>query len=414
MGWAEFKRSAARCGGATGVVLLSAGAAFSDLAELRANFLAAPDDPVAVTAYADAAVADGDVASAINALERILRFDPANDDIRAKIGALYAMIGQSGMMEDAADDAAAPSPTPETTVSGFVAFGLGYDTNPEAIPKGDAVSFTDGAGGFQDVPLDVEREESPIFFTQGALRLNAPVAGAAFVVDLSAYVAHFPETTDQDFVSADLRAGPFFEIEDGLLRPFVETSYLHYGGEYYGSTIFGGVEAYLGLTPQTGVGFEIAGGYRDHANTALNTDRTDMNGAEARGSVTVFHDFDDRLSAELTAYAGYLDARTGDESRAAFGVDGSVSLALGPQAPAGDLTLLAGAGLGVALYDAADLTFSSEAREDVQTTAFVGASLALTDSVSVDALIAYRRTFSNYDIYDTDGFRATLRAGVSF
>ena len=107
--------------------------------------LAAPDQPDAVYAFVNRAIEEDRLSEAANALERLVRFRPDLVQARFDLISLYEAIGAGDLADEQRDALAEAGERPEVgtdiDVTGFIAIGAGYDTNPAATPRDDVLGF---------------------------------------------------------------------------------------------------------------------------------------------------------------------------------------------------------------------------------------------------------------------------------
>lgn len=404
------------------VLLAAMATPFAAIADLRAwpetgAMLAAPDQPDAVYAFVNRAIAEDRLSEAANALERLVRFRPDLDQARFDLIELYQALGAGDLAEEQrealAEAGAFEDISGDIEISGFVAIGAGYDTNPAATPRDDVLSFLSPiTGRVEDLDLGLEREESALAFVQAGVRIDAPIdAASTFVVDLSAYGAHFFEDNDQDDATIAVRAGPEMASAAGTIRPFLDVGYRHFGGDPYAVAGALGVEAVARLGPGV-IGFEMTGGYRDYIPTRDTPGRENLDGSEGKITVSYGLPVGETLYLDLSTTAAAVNADKDFEDYYAFGADAALSLDL----PLAGRAVVATVGGGIAhsRYKRPDFQILDEKRRDTSVAAYLSLSAELDEATSVDGTISYRRRFSTYDVYDNEGYRFTIRLARRF
>ena len=380
--------------------------------------LAAPDATDAVYAFVNRAIREDRLGEAANALERYIRFQPDDVDARKDLITLYDALGASNFADaqrGVLAEAGVPFDAPrDLTVTGFVAMGAGYDTNPAASPRNDVIGFLSPVSGqIEDVDLNLDREESPIVFLQTAVRAAAPTGTANTTAnfDFSAYGAHFSEDSDQDDAIIALRGGPEISFASGTIRPFFDIGYRHFGGNPYAVAGAIGLETAAQLGDTT-LSFELSAGYRDYFLTDDTPGRNNLDGVEAQANITLSTTLRDDLFLDLSAQAAAINAATDFEDYYAFGAD--AALTAGVDAFGRAFFLTVGGGAIYSNYQTPDFEILPFPRKDLSVVAYGGVSTELNDQTTIDAALAYRRRFSNYDIYDNEGLRVTIRVARQF
>lgn len=406
----------------TAIAIAAMAMSFAARADLRVwpetgAMLAQPDQPGPVYAFVNRAIDEDRLSEAANALERLVRFRPDLVQARFDLIALYDALGAGDLAEEQrealAEAGAFEDVGGDIDVSGFIAIGAGYDSNPAAIPRDDVLSFLSPiTGQVEDVVLGLEREDSALAFLQASARIAAPIdASASFIVDLSAYGAHFFDDSDQDDATVAVRAGPEMTFAQGAIRPFLDVGYRHFGGDPYAVAAALGVEATARLGPGV-LGFEMSGGYRDYIPTRDTPGRENLDGSEGQVTLSYGAPLGAGLLLDLSATAAAVNADKDFEDYYAFGADAALSIDLGPTGRPVIATL--GGGVLHSRYKRPDFQILDVKRRDTSVAAYFALSTDLDAATSIDGTISYRRRFSNYDVYDNDGYRFTLRLARRF
>lgn len=382
--------------------------------------MAAPDDVDLVYAFVNKAIEADRLSEAATMMERLLRFRPERDDIRLDLIKLYRAQGAEG---SAAAEEALLSPDilaadeaerGRVRVTGVFGFGAGYDTNPGADPGTDTITLA-GITFDSQSDLGVDRRESPLLFYQAALEFDAPATDdrPRLIVDFSSFGIMFPDDTEQDDLFLTSSAGPSFALGGVTIRPFGSVEARYFDSDPYSLAGFGGLQVMQSLSQTSFLRIDAAFGYRAHFETPESPDRDEMNGREARigarwGGVAA-----PELYGEVGMSLTRLDARADFESFTALGVDGLLSRNV--RFGGYDASLSLGGGALVTLYDQSDPNLLEPfAREELALFGFAGVALALDEATTLDATVAYRRRFANVDLFDSDGFRGTLRLSRRF
>ncbi len=241
--------------------------------------LADPTNTEKAYAFAEAAVAVGDLDGAIAALERILLVDPDRPDIKLRLGELYQRNGAPeiaqlylageadivgglegravppeirdrarALVERAERERAALAPHRFT---GSVFLGGRYETNANAGPSSNNIRVF----GFEGPFLDNKDTEQSDFSAVVSSDLHyaydfGTQAGHALEADLSLFGSRYAEESEVNTWLADLEVGPRFYIGPvgqpvASLRPFGEASYVALDDDNYLTAFGGGLNARL-------------------------------------------------------------------------------------------------------------------------------------------------------------------------
>lgn len=394
----------------------NANAELNEWPETKA-MLSAPDQQVVVYKFVNRAIDENRLSEAANALERLVRFRPDLVQARFDLIKLYVALGASELVEEqrdalieagAIDDVAG-----DIVVSGVIAVGVGYDTNPAATPRRDELDFfLEDINRVEEIDLGFEREESALAFLQANIRIAAPIdARTTMTIDLSSYGVSIFEDSDQNEAVIAARVGPEMSFAKGVFRPYLDVGYRHFGNDPYAVAGGLGVEAVAKLGPGT-IGFELAGAYRDFLPTRDAPGRENLDGIEARVAVSYGLALTDSLYFDFSSRAIAVNAASDFEDYYGFGADALLSFNV--NAFGQPLIASLGGGAIHSRYQTPDFQLLNIPRRDTSLSAYVGLSMDLNEATAIDGSIGYRRRFSNYDIYDSDGFRFTLRLARRF
>ena len=242
--------------------------------------LADPTNTDKAFAFAEAAVAVGDLDGAIAALERILLVDPDRPDIKIRLGELYERIGAPeiaqlylageesailGGLEGRAvppeirDRARALVERAERERAalarhrfyGSVFLGGRYETNANAGPGSNRIRVF----GFEGPFLDDQDTEQADFSAVATSDLHyaydfGKQAGHALEADVSLFGSRYAQETQVNTWLVDFELGPRFFIGPigqpvASLRPFGEATYVSLDDETYLSGFGGGLNGRL-------------------------------------------------------------------------------------------------------------------------------------------------------------------------
>lgn len=370
---------------------------FREWAEFRA-MMRAQDDISVVLAFVDRAVAEDRTELAAQALARLIRFYPADRDLRVRLSKLNGVPVQ---IED------------NIQVSGGLALGFGYDTNPGSSPRNNELSVIDpGTNLAIAVDFGLREDESPLAFAQGFFRVRKKddQNGPDYSFTASAFVIDYSAVDDQNDTSLSFR-----NALDYAFEAYQFTPYLVSGGRLFDGGLFS-VEQHVGgevqksVSSATRVSSHAQIGYIHHFNTTDAPDRTDEDGWMAELEGEVRYEFSDSLFLRTTATLGGLDAIDESESYLSAGLSTGLTKIVTAPSLSRDFVLSFGGSATVCAYLEPDDTIDpTEKRTDLSLTAFAGVATPLTEQTAIDLSLALRRNHSSYDITDTRGLRATMR-----
>ncbi|MEM7269429.1 MAG: hypothetical protein AAF401_09265 [Pseudomonadota bacterium] len=396
-------------------------AAPSDWPEFE-PMLQAPDDPAAVYPFVNRAITEDDLSAAANAMERLVRFRPDDQQARIDLITLYDALGASDLAAGLIDQAREGDLSSEqeavlaridsgVTISGGLTVGVAYDTNPSAIPRADVVSILSPTTN-QVVQLDLGVEEAPspqgFFRAEGTLRRNASGDLPALVFDLSIYGAFNERDKEQNDFFGEARAGPEFDLLEASVRPYVLGGYRTFGMDPYASRIGGGVEVISQIADDVFLSLDGGLAYRNRLNPVGRANQDDEDGWEAQLSAAFSTNITDDVLGQLSFGAARYDAREDYESY--FLLSTGLYLATDVEFGARTLTLGAGASAAYSKYDGPDDTLlPGVTREELALNAFLSASTEIAEDTDIEGVLGFRRREANIAIFESEGFRAALQ-----
>ena len=374
--------------------------------------LAAPADEAAVFAFVERAETEGEYAAAANALERYLRFHPDDQRALSQIADLYDQMELGARAESFRERLPGSGEEPKFEVSGFVSVGGGYDTNPASAPIGNRISlFSTAQNRVVDIPNFLNSEGS--FLGTAAFGVDVRAAETAelpaLLLEVNGDAAFYEGVDDLEEYGASVRFGPELTLENGDVRPFIGASADWFDHDPYA------VAGELGVTwrvaaGQTLITLEGAAGWSEYFDTVAATSRDDLDGVTAHLSGSAIGELDENLFgfAGLTVFGRGAD----EDFESHIGV--TLSGALIRQFPEdGDipaLTLTLGAAATGQFHGGPDPNIDpNRTRRDLALVGFGTLSAEVFEDASVDFSLSYRRRFSSYNIFESDGVRAAVQ-----
>ena len=373
--------------------------------------LAAPDDAEAVFTFAQRARAAGNLADAANALERYLRFHPAEERALILVAEIYDEMGSPERA--AAFRSLLPKAAPSGyDISGFVSVGAAYDTNPAAAPLDSNVGFFFASRG-EVIEIDIGAEPDDSFLGSVRAEVNiAPVDGAdgpPVFATINGYMTHFDDAEDQDEYGASVKFGTELPADDARLRVYGFADADFFDHRLFSVAGFAGAD-YRFAWGDTLVTLDGRAGYRDFKPNANAPDRDEMDGIEGRLSLSLLRELDENLIGYAFFAGSVRDAAVGYESRFGAEAIGALIASAPEDSAISGATLTVGGGAAAFRYFGADPTFDAlNDRKDLSLFAFGTAAFPIAEDVTFDLSLSYRRRFSEYDIYESDGLRAGVK-----
>jgi tetratricopeptide (TPR) repeat protein len=404
------------------------------------RMLAAPTDVDAAFAFAEAAVAAGDLYGAIAALERILRLDPDRPDVEIRLGELYAMVGATRLaqayLEQGLTSPAVPPAVRERAeallaeagraeaeqgrrqrISGILSFGARYETNANAGPDTTLVR----AGG-QDAflaPDDLEQDDVSVALTadlRHRWRLDDQ-AGHVLESNLVGFVSRYGSISTSNTTLLDLDVGPrMFVGETGRvsLRPFAEAGFLALADEPYRTQVGGGLNARWIARPDLlleATGRWVSQDYRDTADQPVGSLRS---GSEATLRPGVTYELGPRTLVSGDVLVGRKEADADFESFIDLGLGFSVTHVLAADVVR-DWSLTANAFWRRSRYDEPDPFVDPDVtREDDRFDVGVTLSIPLGELLSLSFGARHTVNDSNLPNFEFDNTTVSALTSIAF
>jgi hypothetical protein len=310
--------------------------------------LADPTDVEANYAFAEAAVAVGDIQGAIGALERILLVQPDRPDIKLRLGQLYQEVGAFELAESYLggglesrdipqviqeqaqrlfDEAAQQQilATRRHLFQGSLFLGGGWESNANAGPPSNMIRLFGFEGPFL---ADEDKEQSDYsgfaiadldyFYDLGFQ------AGHRIEADLLLLGQRYGEVNRSNTALVDAEFGPRFFINPAIegrpnqkpvsIRPFFLASYLNLGDDDYRTSLGGGLN--FSATLARGVGLEVTGlgAYDNFDDTNKEPTASNQTGPRFQLNPQLLWFATDTTLVTLEGLAGHRNADEGFET----------------------------------------------------------------------------------------------------
>ena len=395
-----------------------------------------PADPEKAFAFSRVASAEGDLAGATAALERILLLNPRLDNIRLELGLLYQRAGNYVLAREYLQEALQAPDVPEAVrargasalsqaeaglsrhnVRGFVTAGARYETNANAGPSSGQVNFL-------GVPFELQSRDrkQDDFSIVGHASVNYTYdfdnqAGDYFEVNGVFSGAKYFEETDQDVFAFELTAGPwlnpFWDTDVPLsVRPYAAAAYINLEGDTYAGIVGGGLSLRYPISARLLARGTSEISYRDFDNTETRRINDEQTGWQylAQADLTFILD----PTTTLLVGARYVreDAREEWESNNSVGALVALSKRF-TIAPLTDERFWAATlrgSIDYYGYDGADPRIDPRTRRETRYEIGLVNSIPLTDQLSLDLSASYTARESRIRNFDFDN----AAFGVSF
>jgi len=410
-----------------------------------AEMMARPADPDLTLRYARIAAARGETRAAIAALERVLRINPALDNIRLELASLRLAEGSPDLAGAFATEALRSADMPAGVVPRAAALqaqadrassrslleislflGARYDTNAnEATSLGTVPVFVPVLQDFFQISTPV-RGRSDWSMVAGARVAHRYDLGlqreGAWETNFSAFEQRFariPRAYDLSLLTFD--TGPrlgIAEFDDGAallgIRPFLSLGWLGYGGRTYANLYGGGASLELRLPPRWSI--ELTGSTRvgNYENTDFRPTARDFTGTENSLSASVAYLLAENTRITAGIYAVRGDARQEYYRRSGWGgflaASTTVNLTEGYAIGAS-----ARAGYRRTAFDDPDPSINpDESRRDNRYEAGLLAIFPITRGLALTAEYEWYSQKSNYAIYQYSNHAVTLGVRLNF
>lgn len=403
-----------------------------------------PDDPERAIRYARLAAASGQTRNAIVALERVLRVNPALDNVRLELASLRQAEGSSDLAASLAEEAMrSPDMPPEVApraaalraqaerssarslleISLFA--GVRYDTNAnEATSLGTVPVFVPVLQDFFEINTPV-RGRSDFSMVLGARVAHRYDLGlqreGAWETNFSAFDQRFsrlPRAYDLSLVTFD--TGPRIEIAefgdgDALVsvRPFASLGWLGYGGRTYSALYGGGGTLELRIPPRWT--FELTGASRfgNYENSDFRPTARNFTGPEHTLSVAAGYLLGESSRLSGGVYTTRGESRVGYYDRTGWGafLQGSTAVSVTPSYSVGASATV---GYRRTTFDEADVAINPDARRrDTRYEAGLLGIFPLTSNIAATAEYGWYTQRSNYSLYRYENHAITVGLRMS-
>ena len=404
------------------------------------RMLAQPTDVAAAYAFAEAAVAAGDLYGAVAALERILRLDPDRPDIQVRLGELYAMVGATALarayleaglaspavppfvreraeslLEETARAAAAG--TRRHGFSGLVSLGPRYETNANAGPDSVLVRV----GGNDAVLGDDGRPEADFSLAATAdlrhrYRLDDQ-AGHRLETRLLGFVSRYADVVTSNTGLIEVDSGPrVFVGETGRLslRPFAQAGFLALDDEAYRRRIGGGLNARYAARPDLLVEAELRYLAEDYRDTDDEPSGSLRSGQDLTFRPGVTYEIGPRTVLSGDLLAGHKNAETGLESFTDLGVGASLTHVFGAGVVDG-WSLTGNVFYRRSAYSDPDPTVDPDvSRRDDRLDLGLSLGVPLSERLSLSLGVRHSENDSNLPNYDFDNTTLSVLTSFAF
>ena len=387
--------------------------------------------------FVQVAIAEGDVAGATAALERILRLNPQLNNIKLELGVLYARVGRESaarpfivaalqdptippqvkrhgeeILHEPTRAAALPpsAPAPKNLKLSIFA-GAQYETNPNAAPESALVVGLSGPTLISGTGLSVQRSED----YAGVFLLNSeydyPLRGLGtpteLVGDATFYQNVYDETDNLNATSLVGRIGPRLYFSPGTrresyVRPYVSGSYLGLSGDTYYSAFGGGVTFLIGTNSNVSIIGNGVVEHRDYDNSNVRPINSQQAGTYETFSLGAATPLGDDISVELDGFGEGASTRNASMDYRRLGVRAGVAAAVPAPMHAGNGNWLVTGSISYrnTAYDAPDpLIDPSHKRDENRFSVAGGLHIPISPRLAVELNIEYTNNGSNLPNY---------------
>ena len=418
----------------------ASGKALADIeAQRQAVFqqiLKNPADVELTLKYAELSSEAGDLEGAISALERLLIYAPQVGQINYQLGILYMRLGAYAQAStDFKAAIASPDATPEmkATAQQYIAIAdkqqIGDYFTGSFVP---GVRYqTNANGGAQVSTIDVfghqfELNEAAMASPDYNAYIAAVVHGSHDLqdqgdrvnLDGNFYASAYRSHTELNTIAGEVQIGPVLALDRLGLKASTLGLYAILGAVELGGTPYlytlgaGGV---ITTNPSAGLSLQSRLEYRQefYQSSADRPTNDEYTGARIRLTDSAAIAANDWLRLYSAGYAERKFALVGTKADWEAGLAGGMTLALGDASKGRPWTVDLQAGLIARLYDLADISQPDRRLDKI---GFVQATVdvPLTDKVSAEASIGYRKQISNYTLDTFDDASVSLALKTDF
>jgi hypothetical protein len=404
--------------------------------------LAEPANLDKTFAYAQAAIAVGDLEGAISALERMLFVNPELPRVRLELGVLYFRLGSyaaaRNYFNSVLDLPSAPQEVRDR-VAGFIAeidkresrhhlsgslfAGIRRQSNANTASATGNV-LIQGINANLDSQFTSKRDDNA-FVALGLKHLYDldPAANEKWETNLVTYAARQAAQKQVDVALAEINSGPAFKPIFGAdydleLRPYAIFTYVAVGDarDYFAP----GVGGALGATLTSRLLLELSTEWRDRRfrDSFKTPNKTDRDGIEATQRGRLVYAVDNGFSVNLGA--GMTVQNTDDEPSAnteyslTAGFAWNHPMPMLP-VPTGAWTMVASATRAYTKYDAPDPTISADdIRQDRDWRFSLTEAVPLTDTLTLVATLARTIRGSTLPNFEYRNDSATIGLNLRF
>ena len=315
--------------------------------------LADPTNTEKAFAFADAAVAVGDLYGAISALERILLVDPDRPDIQLRLGELYRQVGaaelaqlhlgegitsrdipepirrQAEILLESTRDQLALAESPHRFF-GAINVGGRYETNANAGPDSNEIRVF----GFEGPFLSDEDKEKDDFSALAVADLSywydfGTQPGDRLEADLLLLGTRYTDLSEVNTFLVDAELGPRFFLGEYIrdagtqflsVRPFATGGYFALDDDTYLKSYGGGLNTRMLVTPTVVVDTTFEAVRQDFDNTSKEPTASNQTGYYYTAVPSVIWAATPTTLVTLEGLFGHRDSNEGFESFRELGV----------------------------------------------------------------------------------------------
>lgn len=310
--------------------------------------LADPTDVEANFAFAEAAVAVGDLNGAIAALERILLVRPDRPDIKLRLGQLYQRVGAFELAESYLGGGLESRDIPQTIreqaerlfdeagqqrilatrrqlLSGSIFLGASWESNANAGPRSNNIRLFGFEGPFL---ADEDKEEADVSgFATADLDYFYDLgfqAGHRIEADLLLLGQRYTDVSESNTTLVDLELGPRFFLRPVVegkpdqrplsVRPFFLGNFLALDDDDYRRTFGGGLNVSATLTSNLGLDLTGFGAFENFNDTTKEPTASNQTGPRFQFTPQLLWFATDTTLVTLEGLVGHKNADEGFES----------------------------------------------------------------------------------------------------